>query len=131
MIHLVRHRTSAGDEVIQEVTDLAAAIAVVERLHVEGEATDVRVFAEVPVRVETVVRVLVEPATQDAPSVPEVEVPAPSTATPAAVPATPPVTGGPPSGVLAPVVVEGPSADASELVDAVPVDPRRGLFHRA
>jgi hypothetical protein len=127
MAHLVRHRTRSGEVVSEEVADLDAAVALVERLRNEQEADEVRVFAEVPLRFETYVRVSVAADAQvDAePTAPEVEAPVAS--------ADPEVTAEPvppPPGVLAPVRVEAPSADGEELVDAGPVEGRRGLFHR-
>lgn len=131
MVHLVRHRTPAGDTITHEVDDLEAAVARVERLRNDDKAEDVRVFAEVPLQFETYVRVRVAdtapPPVADTPaasseSAVDDDDPAP------APPVTPPP---PPSGVLAPVRVDAPSADADELVDATPVESRKGmLFHR-
>lgn len=130
MAHLVRHRTPAGDTVTHEVDDLEAAVARVERLRNDDKAEDVRVFAEVPLQFETYVRVKVADAptppptagTSPSETVAEDDDPAP------APPVTPPP---PPPGVLAPVRVDAPSADADELVDATPVESRKGvLFHR-
>lgn len=132
MAHLVRHRTPAGDTVTHEVDDLDAAVARVERLRNDDKAEDVRVFAEVPLQFETYVRVRVAevpvpPPAADAPTatadaVVDEDEPAP------APPAAPPP---PPPGVLAPVRVDAPSADADELVDATPVESRKTmLFHR-
>lgn len=129
MAHLVRHRTPAGDTVTHEVDDLEAAVARVERLRNDDKAEDVRVFAEVPLQFETYVRVKVAEAPTSPPAatspsdtVVEDDDPAP------APPVTPPP---PPPGVLAPVRVDAPSADADELVDATPVESRKGvLFHR-
>lgn len=135
MAHLVRHRTPAGDMVTHEVDDLDAAVARVERLRNDDHADDVRVFAEVPLQFETYVRVSVATADPSAP-VPPVDAPVepvdvaadPMVDEPAPVPPATPVP--PPPGVLAPVRVDAPSADADELVDASPVDGRKGLFHR-
>lgn len=130
MAHLVRHRTPAGDTITHEVDDLEAAVARVERLRNDDKAEDVRVFAEVPLQFETYVKVKVAdapappPATDTSSSEPVVEddEPAPAQSV------TPPP---PPPGVLAPVRVDAPSADADELVDATPVESRKGmLFHR-
>lgn len=137
MAHLVRHRTPAGDTVTTEVADLDEAVVLVERLRNEDLAEDVRVFVEVPLRFQTYVRVSVadgageegssstapEPV-DDEPAPAEVDAPSASDEAPAA-----PVP--PPPGVLAPVRVEAPSADAEALVDATQADGRRGLFHRS
>lgn len=124
MAHLVRHRTTAGETVTAEVDDLDAAVAMVERLRNDEAAEDVRVYAEVPLRFETYVRVSVAAE----PTAPET---APSTEPEAGDAAEePPAPVPPPPGVLAPVRVEAPSADADELVDAAPADGRRGLFNR-
>ncbi len=127
MAHLVRHRTPSGDMVTTEVADLDEAVALVERLRNDDKAEDVRVYGEVPLRFETYVRVSIadevvappsataeaEDADDDGPA------PAPSAPVP------------PPPGVLTPVRVEAPSADADELVDANGTgDGRKGLFHR-
>lgn len=145
MAHLVRHRTPAGETVTAEVADLDAAVSLVERLHNDDHAEDVRVFAEVPLRFETYVRVSVaadEPAEDVAPPqarsdaaasdgtgdvAPPMVDDAPAEPAPPAEAAVPVP---PPPGVLAPVRVEAPSADAEGLVDASPADARRGLFHR-
>lgn len=131
MAHLVRHRTASGETVSTEVADLEEAVALVERLRNDDRAEDVRVFAEVPLRFETYVKVSVaaadHPASDsapEAPAPPQVDVPE------AAAPDVPATPVPPPPGVLAPVRVEAPSADAEELVEATPADPRRGLFHR-
>lgn len=131
MAHLVRHRTPDGDTVTDEVADLDAAVARVESLRNDDHAEDVRVFAEVPLQFETYVRVRVADAPVPAapPEVPAgVAAPAPPVAESAPVAPAAPVS--PPPGVLAPVRVDAPSADADELVDATPVDARKGLFHR-
>jgi len=124
MAHLVRHRTDAGETVTTEVDDLDAAVAMVEHLRNDEAADDVRVYAEVPLRFETYVRVSVESEGTAREATPATEPEAGDAAeeSPAPVP--------PPPGVLAPVRVEAPSADADELVDAAPADGRRGLFHR-
>lgn len=141
MAHLVRHRTPAGDTVSTEVADLDEAVVLVERLHNEEQAEDVRVFAEVPLRVQTYVRVSVaertarEGATPPAPEPADDEpAPAPVEASADDVPVTEEVPAAPvppPPGVLAPVRVEAPSADAEALVDATQADGRRSLFHRS
>lgn len=122
MAHLVHHHTSSGETVTVEVADLHEAVQLVERLRNDEQAEDVRVFAEVPLRFETYVKVSV--AADDVPA-PEPDPPAEPDVD--AVPAAPVP---PPPGVLAPVRVEAPSADAEELVDATEIDARRGLFHR-
>ena len=134
MAHLVRHRTPSGDMVTTEVADLDEAVALVERLRNDDKAEDVRVYGEVPLRFETYVRVSVAdevvqpprpPATEaaEAADVADVADAEPAEATPAA-----PIP--PPPGVLAPVRLEAPSADADELVDVSTSDARKGLFHR-
>lgn len=141
MAHLVRHRTPAGDTATHEVDDLDAAVARVERLRNDDHAEDVRVFAEVPLQFETYVRVTVvdapsptadtppEPPVADVESVDVGSVDVESVVDePASAPPAPPIP--PPPGVLAPVRVDAPSANADELVDATPVDARKGLFHR-
>lgn len=132
MAHLVRHRTPSGETVTTEVADLDAAVSLVERLRNDDRADDVRVFAEVALRFETYVKVSV--ATDDQPVETEPVAPtAPGTVErpDAAVPVPPTAPVPPPPGVLTPVRVEAPSADADELVDATQADARRGLFHRS
>lgn len=132
MTHLVRHRTPTGEVLTEEVADLDAAVARVEVLRNEEGADDVRVWAEVPLRVETVVRVSVAtapPPSTDQPAEPTI----PDATEPAAhEPAAPAAPVDPPPGaMLAPVRVEAPSADAEDLVEASEGDGgRRGLFHR-
>ena len=123
MAHLVRHRTPSGDMVTSEVADLEEAVVLVERLRNDDKAEDVRVYAEVPLRFETYVKVSIAADESADASADEEPVPAPAdTAPPAPV--------APPPGVLAPVRLEAPSADADELVDAAQADARKGLFHR-
>ena len=127
MAHLVRHRTPSGEMVTTEVADLTEAVALVERLRNDDKAEDVRVYGEVPLRFETYVKVSVADAAPaedtDEPLAEAVEAPEPP------VDATPPAPVPPPPGVLAPVRLEAPSADADELVEANG-DSRKGLFHR-
>lgn len=134
MSHLVRHRTPTGEVVTEEVADLETAVARVEVLRNEEGADDVRVWAEVPLRVETVVRVSVDTAPPPStdrpaePTAPAASEPAPPEAgpEPPAAPVDPP-----PGAMLAPVRVEAPSADAEDLVEASEGEGgRRGLFHR-
>lgn len=129
MAHLVRHRTPSGDMVTHEVDDLDAAVARVERLRNDDHAEDVRVFAEVPLQFETYVRVSVAETSAPVPPSEPADV-APEPAVDEAVPVPPAAPVPPPPGVLAPVRVDAPSASADELVDATPVDARKGLFHR-
>ena len=128
MAHLVRHRTPSGDMVTTEVADLTEAVALVERLRNDDKAEDVRVYGEVPLRFETYVKVsIAEPESAgDAEPVAEATEPDPEPE----VAAVPPTPVPPPPGVLAPVRVEAPSADADELVEANGTDGRKGLFHR-
>jgi hypothetical protein len=131
MAHLVRHRTDAGETVTTEVDDLDAAVAMVEHLRNDEAADDVRVYAEVPLRFETYVRVSVATEAPAADTAPSTDSEAGEAADEPPAPATPAAPVPPPPGVLAPVRVEAPSADAEELVDAAPADGRRGLFHRS
>lgn len=143
MAHLVRFRTPDGEVVTEEVADLDAAVGRVEVLRNEGVVDDVRVWAEVPLRFETVVRVSVAGAEPPAPAptaptttpAPETT-PAPAT-TPATAPArdeAPPAPAAPveppPGAMLSPVRVEAPSADADDLVEAPVGEGKRGLFNR-
>lgn len=129
MAHLVRYRNPDGEVVTEEVADLDAAIRRVEVLRNEAAADDVRVWAEVPLRVETVVRVSV--ASQEAdtpaatPSAPEADAADDDTPPAPSAPVEPP-----PGAMLSPVRVEAPSADAEDLVEAPAGEGRRGLFNR-
>lgn len=133
MAHLVRYRTPAGQVTTDEVADLATALARVEDLRNSGDVDDVRVFAELPLRVETVVRVSV--ATDDTPSDPvgdptdRVAPPEPSGEVGVPPPPVSATIDPPPGAMLAPVRVDAPSADAEDLLDAE-AGPRRGLFQR-
>ena len=133
MAHLVRFRTPDGEVVTEEVADLDAAVGRVEVLRNEGVVDDVRVWAEVPLRVETVVRVSVAgaepPASAPAPASPDPgtapaqdETASPTSSTPVEPP---------PGAMLSPVRVEAPSADADDLVEAPTGEAKRGLFHRS
>lgn len=132
MAHLVRYRTPEGEVVTEEVADLDAAVGRVEVLRNEGVVDDVRVWAEVPLRFETVVRVSVasaEPLTPapSAPATTPATAPAQDEAPPApAAPVEPP-----PGAMLSPVRVEAPSADADDLVESPAGEGKRGLFNRS
>ena len=129
MAHLVRHRTPSGDMVTTEVADLDEAVALVERLRNDDKAEDVRVYGEVPLRFETYVRVSVADEVVEPPRPPADDTAADAADDEPAEP-TPAAPVPPPPGVLAPVRLEAPSADADELVDASAADARKGLFHR-
>lgn len=139
MPHLVRYSTPAGDDVFEDVDGLESAVTRVEQLRNDGSATDARVYAEVPLRVETVVRVSVAPHTAPEPVTvqPSSANASPATAdsadastedTPTTEDAAAPVPPLP-GAMLAPVRVAAPSADGEDLVDADGTV-RRGLFHR-
>lgn len=127
MAHLVRYRSHDGEVVTEEVADLDAAVRRVEALRNEAAADDVRVWAEVPLRVETVVRVSVASADTPAatPSAPEAEAADDDAPPTPSAPVEPP-----PGAMLSPVRVEAPSADAEDLVEAPSGEGRRGLFNR-
>ena len=130
MAHLVRHRSPSGDMVTTEVADLTEAVALVERLRNDDKAEDVRVYGEVPLRFETYVKVSVaDTAPVDGAVPPDGVVETPEAPEPV-VDAAPSAPVPPPPGVLAPVRLEAPSADADELVEANGTDGRKGLFHR-
>ncbi len=130
MAHLVRHRTPSGDMVTTEVADLTEAVALVERLRNDDKAEDVRVYGEVALRFETYVKVSVADAGLPEDLESPVEVDETAEAPEPVADATPAVPVPPPPGVLAPVRLEAPSADADELVEANGTDGRKGLFHR-
>lgn len=141
MAHLVRFRTPEGEVVTEEVADLDAAVGRVEVLRNEGVVDDVRVWAEVPLRVETVVRVSVAGAEPPAPAPTPTGPTTPASTEPAAAPTptqddvapqppSPPVEP-PPGAMLSPVRVEAPSADADDLVETPAGEGKRGLFHRS
>lgn len=130
MAHLVRHRTPSGEMVTTEVADLTEAVALVERLRNDDKAEDVRVYGEVPLRFETYVRVSIADAAPAEEREPLAEVADAAEASAPATDAMPPTPVPPPPGVLAPVRLEAPSADADELVEANGTDGRKGLFHR-
>ncbi len=130
MAHLVRYRTSDGEVMTEEVSDLETAIGRVEVLRNEGAVDDVRVWAEVPLRVETVVRVSVatapnETADSTPASAPSDDVAVDEGSEEPAGPVEPP-----PGAMLSPVRVEAPSADAEDLVDTPTGEARRGIFNR-
>lgn len=125
MAHLVRYRTRAGEIRHEEVRDLDAAIALVERLRNDGEGEDVRVFDEVALQFQTYVKVSV--AAGDVAPAPS---PAPASAPKAesAAPPPPAASTEPPPGAmpLTPVTVPAAPADVVDVADGE----KRSLFHR-
>ena len=71
MGHLVQYRTAAGEPASHDVDGLDEALALAARLRNDERAEDVRVFAEVPLRFETYVKVSVADA--DVPDAPEAD----------------------------------------------------------
>ncbi|MCC5947939.1 MAG: hypothetical protein JJT89_05740 [Nitriliruptoraceae bacterium] len=83
MSHAVHYRDAAGDDHVEDVGSLDAALELVERLRNDDGAQDVRVFREVPIEVKTYYRVVV--ADEHQPEATSVS----SSATPSAPPAPP------------------------------------------
>lgn len=131
MAHLVRFRTPEGEVVTEEHSDLDSAVARVEALRNEGVVGDVSVWAEVPLRFETIVRVSVA-STPSEPSTSPTPTPAAEPTEDTAPPTPPGPVEPPPGAMLSPVRVEAPSADADDLVDVESPggEGKRGLFHR-
>lgn len=79
MGHVVHYRTAAGEPRLEDAPSLDAALALVERLRNDHDATEVRLFKEVPLQVKTYYKVAV--ADDDGPLVPAEEPPAQTTVT--------------------------------------------------
>lgn len=129
MGHGVRYVTGAGERRFEEVESLDAALARVERLQDDHDASDVRVYRQVPIEVRTYYKVV---AVDD----PVVAVPSRSATQPA-----PDVADQPPPGSMplrpAPVVaaVPAPGADDDDGDGTVDSESgadgsRRSLFGR-
>lgn len=107
MGYAVHYRDAAGENRLEDVTSLEAAVELVERLRNEDGASDVRAFREIPLEVRTYYKVVAlegegQAARHDPP--------------PGAMPLAPP-----------PVTVHADVAAADDAGDAR----RSGLFNRS
>ena len=73
MSHAVHYRDAAGEVHLEDRPSLDAALELVERLQNEDDATEVRVFREVPIEVKTYYRVVAVAADADTPPAPVAE----------------------------------------------------------
>jgi hypothetical protein len=109
MGYAVHYRDAAGENRLEDVTSVEAAIELVERLRNEDGASDVRAFREVPLGVRTYYKVVaLEP---DEPTVTRNDPP------PAAMPLAPP-----------PVTIH---TDTASVEDGIGDARRAGLFNRS
>lgn len=122
MDHVVHYRTGPGETKYERVGSLEEAVDVVERVH--ADATDVRVYKQVPIEIKTFIKV----------SVVDGEPGATASVTPPAAPAG---SSTPPAGAMtfsAPSVRPSPPpAPAADDEDDAPVDGetrRASLFGR-
>jgi hypothetical protein len=120
MGHVVRYRTATGESRLDDVPSMDAAVELIERLRNDEGVEDVRLFREVPLRVRTYYKVVVDETD---------EAPAPAAVAPSGRP-EPAADDEPPPGAmnLAPpptAVASGPVSDESDD------EPRRtSLFNR-
>lgn len=113
MGHVVHYRSSTGESHLEDLPSMDAAVELIERLRNDEGVEDVRLFREVPLKVHTYYKVVVDEAD---------EAPAPAR----------PAVGGdePPPGAmnLAPPPAAASTAAATEDVED---EPRRAsLFNR-
>jgi hypothetical protein len=117
MGHVVHYRSSTGESRLEDVASMEAAVELIERLRNEEGVDDVRLFREVPLKVRTYYKVVVD----------EVD------AAPAGAPRRPDAVGDePPPGAmnLAPPPAVA-SAPASVPVEEPDEEPRRAsIFNR-
>lgn len=74
MGHVVHYRSSLGESHLEDVASMDAAVELIERLRNDEDVEDVRLFREVPLKVRTYYKVVVddeEDAPAAAPSRPE------------------------------------------------------------
>ena len=118
MGHVVHYRSSTGESRLEDVSSMDAAVELIERLRNDEGVEDVRLFREVPLRVRTYYKVVVDEADEA------------SAAEPAA-PARPSAAGDePPPGAmnLAPPPAVASTGPSTEDVED---EPRRAsLFNR-
>jgi hypothetical protein len=69
MGHVVHYRSSTGEPRLEDVASMEAAVELIERLRNEEGVEDVRLFREVPLKVRTYYKVVVDEA-DDAPAGP-------------------------------------------------------------
>lgn len=117
MGYAVCHRDESGTLKVEDVTSLAAAVEVVERLRNEDGASDVRVFREVPIEVRTYYKVSI--ADEEAPS--PVAVTTELDAVPPAPAPAEPVASDEPVIEPVPVVSATPAPPAAPLPGAFPL----------
>ena len=66
MGHVVHYRSSTGESRLEDVSSMEAAVELIERLRNEEGVDDVRLFREVPLKVRTYYKVVVDEADQAA-----------------------------------------------------------------
>ncbi len=129
MAHAVHYQDAAGTARFELFDGLDAALETVERLRNDGQASDVRVFREVPIEVRTYYRVVaVDEGQGDAPVADPVQSATPIA--PVASLADAPSLGEPLSGAVVmtpPPVTVHPEVDTPEQQAQ---EPRRPLFSR-
>lgn len=123
MGHVVHYRNTSGASHLEDVPSMDAAVELIERLRNEEGVEDVRLFREVPLKVRTYYKVVVDEASEA------------EDAAPTPVPPARSESAEPPPGAmnLAPPPAVAAAAPAPEPVEDVEVDePKRAsLFNRS
>ena len=120
MGHVVHYRNTSGESHLEDVASMDAAVELIERLRNEEGVEDVRLFREVPLKVRTYYKVVVDEATEA------------DDAAPADVPPARSESAEPPPGAMnltpPPAVASAAAAPAEELEVEEPK--RASLFNR-
>lgn len=117
MDHVVHYRDVSGTPHLEDVPSMDAAVALIERLRNEDGAEDVRLFREVPLRVRTYYKVVV-----DEPEAAGAAEPAPHVESPGDEP---------PPGAMNLAPPPAPASSAVPGEDEAAEEPRRAsLFNR-
>ena len=120
MGHVVHYRNTSGESHLEDVASMDAAVELIERLRNEEGVEDVRLFREVPLKVQTYYKVVVDEASESQESAP------------APVPPARSESAEPPPGAMnlapPPAVAAAPAVSAEELEVEEPK--RASLFNR-
>ena len=121
MGHVVHYRNTSGDSHLENVPSMDAAVELIERLRNEDGVDDVRLFREVPLKVRTYYKVVVDEATEEGDAAPT---PVPSARSESAEPPPGAMNLAPPPAVAAAAPASAEDVEAEE-------PKRASLFNRS